>query len=53
MSDPLEPELKATMGCWESKPGPLEEQLVFLTAEPSPQTLLKFPFYIKKKYNLF
>ena len=25
-------------GCWESNPGPLKEQAVFLTAEPSLQS---------------
>ena len=28
---------KLTCGCWESIPGPLEEQLVLLTLEPSRQ----------------
>lgn len=26
-------------GCWEVNPGPPDEQLMLLTAEPSPQTL--------------
>lgn len=29
--------IKLPCGCWEHKPGPLEEQQVFLTAEPSLQ----------------
>ena len=33
---PLELELSAALrGCWELNPGPLEEQLVFLTTVPS------------------
>ena len=35
-------------GCWELNSGPLEEQLVFLTAEPSlqlPLTLFSFSFF--------
>lgn len=31
--------------CWEQNPGPLKEQLVPLTAEPSPQTLPPFKIY--------
>ena len=31
-------------GCWELNPGPLEEQPVLLTAEPSLQPLSFFPF---------
>lgn len=37
-SDPLELELgmaESQCGCWELSPGPLQEQLALLTAEPS------------------
>ena len=34
MADGFEP----PSGCWELNPGLLEEQPVFLTTEPSPQT---------------
>lgn len=38
--DSLKLELQ-TCGCWESKPGPLEGQIVLLTTEPS----LQVPFF--------
>ena len=34
----LEQELQMVVSCWELNPGPLEEQPVFLTSEPSLQS---------------
>lgn len=46
MSDPLELDLQVTLkvpdwcGCWQLNPGPLQEENVLLTSEPSLQTQL-------------
>jgi hypothetical protein len=40
VSDPITDGCEPPCGCWELNSGPLEEQSVLLTAEPSPQTLV-------------
>jgi hypothetical protein len=37
-SDPITDDCEPSCGCWELNSGPLEEQLVLLTAEPSLQS---------------
>ena len=39
-SDPITDGCDPSHGCWELNSGPLEEQSVFLTAEPSHQLLI-------------
>jgi hypothetical protein len=48
MPDPLELELQTVVSCccWELNPGPLEEQPMFLTTEPSLQLTHWRSFYI-------
>ena len=41
-SDPITDGCEPPRGCWELNSGPLEEQSVLLTAEPSLQTYITF-----------
>ena len=52
--DPITDSCKPPCGCWELNPGPLEEQSVLSTTEPSLQPLAlllktRFLFVLKKK----
>jgi hypothetical protein len=38
---------KPPCGCWEPNPGPLQEQQVFLTADPQPLCLFKKDLLLK------
>ena len=44
-SDPITDGCEPSCGCWELNSGPVEEQLVFLTNEPS----LQAPFIFEKQ----
>jgi hypothetical protein len=49
-SDSLGLKFEPLFGCWELNSGPLEEQPMLLTAEPSLQLLL--PYFFETKLNL-
>ena len=46
--DPITDDSEPPCGCWESNSGPLEDQTVLLTTEPSLQ-LQNLIFWVKKK----
>jgi hypothetical protein len=49
--DPITDGCKPPGGCWELNSGPLEEQSVLLTAEPSLQPFLVYFIYLRLRLN--
>ena len=50
VSDPITDGWEPPCGCWELNSGPLEEQPMLLTAEPSLQTGLEFLLTFKRVF---